>query len=449
MRSKAPILVILKRAGALLLAAASACALSVVSFAASDTPSDGVAVSVTVDSDSGITPVGEFTGIHGIDNKSYILSPQSKQWVSDWQYRWSNWTSGASGYGFKNFTSIITIPVNASVPRSSNTTLFVPFFYILPGFTVKQSNISRARITFFNKDNNVIKLLDLNATVDASNIILIDDTSVELGEGSWIVKDIELRFSFDNVVLINSSTDYFALSGFQFSMTTSLSVSEFISQQTQDIIKNDVLPAVENMNQSINDVNSSVEEVNQSVQAVEQAVKQGNKEIQDFTNAFNESQNVTHGKLDSLDTKLEELPNKIGDEFDASLESAADKEKEEATSTGNKYINDLLESVDIDSASWLTAFNRLTDVLTSTSTECTITFPALSLPALTLSGESFSGSSLTEEQEVDLTYYFNKYIPPIIFGIIRSLMTAAISLFLFHEVSDFVLFCLGVGNNNE
>lgn len=441
---------ILKRAGALLLAAASACALSVVSFAASDTSSGGVAVSVVVDRYSGIIPVGEFNGIHGFDNKSYILVPQSKQWVSDWQYRWTDWTSGASsGFGFKNFTSTITIPVNVSVPRSSNTTLFVPFFYILPGFTVKQSNISSSRITFFNKDNNVIKLLDLNATVDDSNIILIDDSSVELGDGSWIVKDIELRFSFDNVVLINSSTDYFSLSGFQFSMTTSLSVSEFISQQTQDIIKNDVLPAVENMNQSINDVNLSVEEVNQSVQAVEQAVKQGNKDIQDFTNAFNESQNVTHGKLDSLDTKLEELPNKIGDEFDASLESAADKEKEEATSTGNKYINDLLESVDIDSASWLTAFNRLTDVLTSTSTECTITFPALSLPALTLSGESFSGVSLTEEQEVDLTYYFNNYIPPTIFGILRSLMTAAIALFLFHEVSDFVLFCLGVGNNNE
>lgn len=441
---------ILKRAGALLLAAASACALSVVSFAASDTPSDGVAVSVVVDRDSGITPVGEFNGIHGIDNQSYILIPQSKQWVSDWQYRWTDWTSGASsGFGFKNFTSTITIPVNASVPRSSNTTLFVPFFYILPGFTVKQSNISRARITFFNKDNNVIKLLDLNATVDSSNIILIDDTSIELGEGSWIVKDIELRFSFDNVVLINSSSDYFALSGFQFSMTTSLSVSEFISQQTQDIIKNDVLPAVENMNQTINNVNSSVQDVQQSVDAVGEAVKQCNKEIADFSESFNQSQDITHGKLDSLDTKLEELPNKIGDEFDASLESAADKEKEEATSTGNKYINDLLDSVDIDSSSWLTAFDRLINVLTSTDTKCEITFPALSLPALELSGESSKEIPLSREKKIDLTGAYIEYVPPVIRNLLKVTFTVAICIYLFREVSEFVLFCLGVGNNNE
>lgn len=449
MRSKAPILVILKRAGALLLAAASACALSFVSFAASDTPSDGVVVSVTVDRDSGITPFGVFSAVNGMDNQSYTITPGYMDWFEAWQYRWSQWSSPASIFGFKSFDAYITIPVNLSVPRSSNTTLFIPGFYIVAnGILNSSSDVPFSNVTFQNDKGDIQTVNLIPSIIDTNSIIAFDDTSVKLGDGSWSVTNIILRFRVSPTVFA-SANGYLGLSGFEFSMTTSLSVSDFISQQTQDIIKNDVLPAVNNMNQSINDVNSSVEEVNQSVQAVEQAVKQGNKEIQDFANAFNESQNVTHGKLDSLDTKLEELPNKIGDEFDASLESAADKEKEEATSTGNKYINDLLDSVDIDSASWLTAFTSLTNVLTSTGTDCTITFPALSLPSLSLSGESFGGSSLSEEKEIDLTSAYNEFIPSLIRNILSFFMTAAIALFLFHEVSDFILFCLGVGNNNE
>lgn len=390
----------------MLLSAAAAFALSISSFAASDTPSDGVVVSVVVDRDSGITPVGEFNGIHGIDNQSYILVPQSKQWVSDWQYRWSNWTTGASyGFGFRNFTSIITIPVNASVPRSSKTTLYVPFFYILPGFTVKQSNISRARITFFNKDNNVIKLLDLNATVDASNIILIDDTSVELGEGSWIVKDIELRFSFDNVVLVNSSTDYFALSGFEFSMTTSLSVSDFISQQTQDIIKNDVLPAVENMNQSINDVNSSVEEVNQSVQAVEQAVQQGNQKLTELNNAVN---NLPSDVVSALDQKAEQ---EVDD-----LTNAADEALDD--------INNLIFGDDgFKFDTFTSALDSLKASFTSTDLAESITFPAGKLPDFPfLAGVN---NTLWEEQTIDIKGMLDK-LPPVFLVVVRSFFSITI-----------------------
>ena len=442
MRSKAPILVILKRAGALLLAAASACALSVVSFAASDTPSDGVVVSVTVDRDSGITPFGVFSGVNGMDNQSYSITPLYKDWSEAWQYRWSQWTTSASLFGFKSFSAYITIPVNISVPRSSKTTLFIPGFYIVAnGILSSSADVPFSNVTFQNDKGDIQTVNLIPSITDTNSIIAFDDTSVELGEGSWTVTNIILRCRISPTVF-TSANGYFGLSGFEFSMTTSLSVSDFISQQTQDIIKNDVLPAVNNMNQSINDVNSSVEDVNQSVQAVEQAVKQGNQNIKDLTKSVNDSFSQTNEKLDNL-------PNKIGDEFDVSLESAADKEKEEAESTGNKYVNDLLDSVDIDSASWLTAFTSLTNVLTSTSTDCTITFPALSLPSLSLSGESFGGSSLSEEKEIDLTSAYNEYIPSLIRNILSFFMTAAIALFLFHEVSDFILFCLGVGNNNE
>lgn len=405
------------RIGVVLLSAAAAFALSISSFAASDTPSDGVVVSVVVDRDSGITPVGDFSGVNGIDNNSYSLNPNSKDWFTDWQYRWSNWSSSASNFGFKSFSAVVTIPVNTSVPKSSKTTLFVPFFYILPGFNVQQSNISRARIIFYNQDNGFTKLVDLNASVDSANIILIDDTSVELGEGSWTVKDIELRFSFDNIIVTSQSTNYFALSGFQFSMTTSLSVSDFISQQTQDIIKNDVLPAVENMNQSINDVNSSVEDVNQSVQAVNESVKQGNQKLTQLNNAVN---NLPSDVVSALDQK-------------------AEQEVDDLTNAADEALSDLNDLIFGDSGfrfdTFSDALNSLKASFTSTDLAESITFPAGKLPDFPfLSGVN---KNLWEEQTVDIKGMLDKIPYPFLI-IARSVFSISIIVAVFLSLCRFL-----------
>lgn len=382
----------------MLLSAAAAVALSISSFAAS--PTDGVSVSVVVDRDSGIIPQGSFSGINGMDNKSYSITALEKGWFTDWQYRWSHWSSSASIFGFKSFTGIVTIPVNSSVPKSSKTTLFVPYFYLVTGFNVTESNVSSARIRFLNNDNNYIKLIDLTYTV-SNNIIGFDDTSVELGEGSWSVKDIEVTFSFDSVV-VTGSTQYFGISGFEFSMTTSLSVAEFISQQTQDIIKNDVLPAVNNMNQSINDVNSSVEDVNQSVQAVGEAVKQGNQKLTELNNAVND------------------LP----DDVVAALDKKAEQEVEDLTNAADEALDQLNNLIFGDGGFKFDTFTSALDSLkasfTSSALADSITFPAGRMP-------NFNGGTYTlwEEQQIDIKGMLDK-IPSTFLVVVRSFFSITI-----------------------
>lgn len=401
----------------MLLSAAAAFALSISSFAASDTPSDGVVVSVTVDRDSGIIPYGYFSGVNGMDNQSYSISPLYKDWSEAWQYRWSQWTTSASLFGFKSFSASIIIPVNLSVPRSSKTTLFIPSFYIVAnGILNSSSDVPFSTVTFQN-EKGVIQTVNLTpSTTDTNSIISFDDISVELGDGSWFVKDIVLRVQISPTVF-TSVNGYFGLSGFEFSMTTSLSVSDFISQQTQDIIKNDVLPAVNNMNQSINDVNSSVEDVNQSVQAVNESVKQGNQKLTELNNAVN---NLPSDVVSALDQK-------------------AEQEVDDLTNAADEALSDLNDLIFGDSGfrfdTFSDALNSLKASFTSTDLAESITFPAGKLPDFPfLSGVN---KNLWEEQTVDIKGMLDKIPYPFLI-IARSVFSISIIVAVFFSLCRFL-----------
>lgn len=389
----------------MLLSAAASFALSISSFAASDTPSDGVVVSVIVDRDSGITPVGVFSGVNGMDNQSYSITPLYKDWSEAWQYRWSHWTTSSSLFGFKSFSAYITIPVNLSVPRSSKTTLFIPSFYIVAnGILSSSSDVPFSNVTFQNEKGDIQTVNLTPSITDTNSIIAFDDTSVELGDGSWTVTNIILRCQISPTIF-TSVNGYFGLSGFEFSMTTSLSVSDFISQQTQDIIKNDVLPAVENMNQSINDVNSSVEDVNQSVQAVNESVKQGNQKLTQLNNAVN---NLPSDVVSALDQKAEQ---EVDD-----LTNAADEALDD--------INNLIFGDDgFKFDTFTSALDSLKASFTSTVRADSITFPAGKLPNFPfLSG---SNTTLWEEQTIDIKGMLDK-LPPVFLVVVRSFFSITI-----------------------
>lgn len=401
----------------MLLLAAAAFALSISSFAASDTPSDGVVVSVTVDRDSGITPYGYFSGVNGMDSQSYSITPLYKDWSEAWQYRWSQWTTSASLFGFKSFSASIIIPVNLSVPRSSKTTLFIPGFYIVAnGILSSSADVPFSNVTFQN-EKGVIQTVNLTPSItDTNSIISFDDTSVELGEGSWVVKDIILRCQISPTVF-TSSSGYFGLAGFEFSMTTSLSVSDFISQQTQDIIKNDVLPAVNNMNQSINDVNSSVEDVNQSVQAVNESVKQGNQKLTQLNNAVN---NLPSDVVSALDQK-------------------AEQEVDDLNNAADEALSDLNDLIFGDSGfrfdTFSDALNSLKASFTSTNLAESITFPAGKLPDFPfLSGLN---KNLWEEQTVDIKGMLDKIPYPFLI-IARSVFSISIIVAVFLSLCRFL-----------
>ena len=405
------------RIGAVLLSAAAAFALSISSFAASDTPSDGVVVSVTVDRDSGITPVGVFSGVNGMDSQSYSITPLYKDWSEAWQYRWSQWTTSASLFGFKSFSAYITIPVNLSVPRSSKTTLFIPGFYIVAnGILSSSSDVPFSNVTFQNEKGDIQTVNLTPSITDTNSIIAFDDTSVYLGDGSWTVTNIILRCQISPTVFV-SANGYLGLSGFEFSMTTSLSVSDFISQQTQDIIKNDVLPAVNNMNQSINDVNSSVEDVNQSVQAVNESVKQGNQKLTQLNNAVN---NLPSDVVSALDQK-------------------AEQEVDDLNNAADEALSDLNDLIFGDSGfrfdTFSDALNSLKASFTSTNLAESITFPAGKLPDFPfLSGVN---KNLWEEQTVDIKGMLDKIPYPFLI-IARSVFSISIIVAVFLSLCRFL-----------
>lgn len=394
----------------MLLSAAAAVALSISSFAAS--PTDGVSVSVVVDRDSGITPSGHFAGINGLDNKTYPITASEKGWFTDWQYRWAGWSSSASLFGFKSFSGYIEIPVNLSVPKSSTTTFYVPDFYFVAGFSLNSTSFDYADLYFRDPSNEIIKVVPVKCTID-NNIVGFDQTSFELGEGSWIVDKIVVSFVIDTIVLTGMS-QYFGISGFEFSMTTSLSVSEFISQQTQDIIKNDVLPAVNNMNQSINDVNSSVEDVNQSVQAVGEAVKQGNQKLTELNNAVND------------------LP----DDIVSALDKKAAQEVDDLTNAADEALDELKNLIFGDGGfkfdTFTAALDSLKSSFTSSARADSITFPAGRMP-------NFNGGTYTlwEEQEVDIKGMINNF-PTVFVTIFRSIFSIIIIVAIIRSLMHFL-----------
>lgn len=382
----------------MLLLAAAAIVLSISSFAASSV--DGVVVSVVVDRNSGITPQGSFSAVNGIDNKSYYIYARTQSWFEEWQYRWSDWNTASPNFGFKSFDATIIIPAKASVPTSSNTTLYIPDFYMVFGFTV--SSVSDCYINFSNSSGQ-LKKVPLKASIN-NNIVSFDEASVELGSGSWSVSEVVISASFPSTVLI-STTSYFALSGFEFSMTTSLSASDFISQQTQDIIKNDVVPAVDNLNNTMNNVNSSVEDVNKAVAAVGQAVQQGNNKLTELNNAVNELPNDV---VAALDQKAEQEVNDLTNAADEALDD----------------INNLIFGEDgFKFDTFTAALDSLKSSFTSTVRAESITFPAGKLPNFSfLPG---SNTTLWEEQTIDIKGMLDK-IPPVFLVVVRSFFSVSI-----------------------
>ena len=103
--------------------------LAVPCFAAEDSLS--TVQNFVLNRDSGIVPILSLTGVSGMDDKTYTLTPFSKGWDSEWLYKWSNFTSPSDYFAFKTLISYVTIPVNMAVPLSETNTFYIPDFYFI------------------------------------------------------------------------------------------------------------------------------------------------------------------------------------------------------------------------------------------------------------------------------------------------------------------------------
>lgn len=228
-------------------------------------------------------------------------------------------TSPIGQLAFKSFSADIYFPVNMAVPLSESNIVYIPDFYFVYTNFGLSVTLQGLYFDFMQLDTGFVKVVELNSftTIDRENrIIACDGTSVELGTGNWVISEVILLLRLTNTIIVSDFT--FGLSGFSFSLTSSISFSDYLSKQTQDILTNDVVPAVETLNNTMNNVNSSVQDVNNSVQNVDEAVQQGNKKLTEISDTLN---NMPQSVVDALDKKANEEADEFSNEVSDNAEA--------------------------------------------------------------------------------------------------------------------------------
>lgn len=352
--------------------------------------------------DSGIVPTSYFTGVSGMDGQTYTLTPLSKGWESEWLYKFSNFTSPSSYFAFKSFVTYIYIPVNIPVPLSESNILYIPDFYFILSGAGSSFVIGGFNFAFTNSETGLTKYISLRDYVSYDNnsgIITVSESSIDLGVGNWVLDRVVLNFSTSSAVVISAPSFSVSLSGFSFTLTSSITFSDYLTKQTQDILTNEVVPAVETLNNTMNNVNSSVQDVNDAVQSVEEAVSQGNQKLTEISETLD---NMPESVLNALESQaLEEV-----EDFDNSVED------------GKQEILDVLDGT-FQLSSISDNFKKLFTAFAYDGYTTSLTFPGASLPA------QFGGQVMWEEQIIDLESFFNQF-PSVFLILVRSVFTLSI-----------------------
>lgn len=375
--------------------------LSVPCFAAEDSLS--TVQNFVFNRDSGIVPTASFSGVSGMDDNTYVLTANTKGWQSDFLYQWSNFSSLSSYFAFKTFNSSIYIPVNIPVPLSESNVVYIPDFYFVYTGMGDNPVLSSFQLNFVDSSNSYQESINLKSvtSIDSNNrIITCEGSSVELGSGNWVLQSIRFGLSIGNTVVVSPPSFSFGLSGFSFTLTSSITFSDYLIEQTQDILTNEVVPAVETLNNTMNNVNSSVQDVNDSVQSVEEAVSQGNQKLTEISKTLD---NMPQSVVDALESKSEEEVKEF--------ESSVDENSSVALDEIEKVMP--LMSFQESLTTLSLAFNNETRLDT------------LKLPRAKLPDNIGGGKVLWEEQVVPITENINKF-PTVFVTLARAVFEAGL-----------------------
>jgi len=126
-------------------------------------------------------------------------------------------------------------------------------------------------------------------------------------------------------------------------------------------------------------------------------------------------------------------------------QSTLDKEKDEAQSSGNSASEDVGAVMPNDSAGFSNALENFVQAMSTTETECKLSFPALKIPALE---GLFPETVLSEESEVTFSKII-ALIPEAIMAIIRALTTIGLIVYCFKELYDTISEALTRRKANE
>ena len=152
-----------------------------------------------------------------------------------------------------------------------------------------------------------------------------------------------------------------------------------------------------------------------------------------------QQQQQTNDKLDDTNDKLDKLPGQIGDE----MQNVIDKEKDEATSSGNKYVDQILSALPDPSTDVLAAMKSLTDATAYTGTDAILPIPAIVLPGIE---GLFPETTIWGGTEFDFGEYI-AMLPSSLLTLAQSLFTIAIVLYCVYELKGIVSYCLTLREN--
>lgn len=158
-----------------------------------------------------------------------------------------------------------------------------------------------------------------------------------------------------------------------------------------------------------------------------------NQDTEFYTNALEVLDNIKGG-VDSANTKLDGMPQKIEDVLD----KQANEEKTEANSTGSDVVNQATEALKdvIPYTSLLDAIQPIKQAASYTGTVSVWTLPSITIPKITGVMEE---TEIMEEKSFDLVSYADQYIPDTLLSVIRAVNTCGLILFAVYEVIRLVL----------
>lgn len=138
--------------------------------------------------------------------------------------------------------------------------------------------------------------------------------------------------------------------------------------------------------------------------------------------------------LGDLNDKVDTLPEDIGD----SMQGVIDKENDKAESSGNKFVNQILDKLPDPSTEVLGSLKGLTDSMAYTGTDCKLQIPALVIPAI---DGLFPEAEIWGGTEFSFSDYLS-FLPPALLTVVQSLFTIAIVLYCVYELKGIISYCL-------
>ena len=120
------------------------------------------------------------------------------------------------------------------------------------------------------------------------------------------------------------------------------------------------------------------------------------------------------------------------------MQNVIDNENSKAESSGNKFVNQILDKLPDPSTDVLAALKLLTDATAYTGTDAKLKIPAIVFPAIE---GVFPETVIWKGADFSFSDYL-AYIPSTLLTVVQSLFTIAIVLYCVYELKGIISYCL-------